>query len=559
MRAFTIVAACVLTIAAGDANAQSCPPPPAGIIGWWTGDGSTEDVANGNDGTNDGATFVPGVVNDAYRFDGSTSSVVVGNPAVLQLQTFSLVMWVTRADATVAGNANLPSPNTGELFCYGSGGYCLGLEGNGTLFLSKVGTSLVESTGAKITDTTPHLVAVTADAAGGDVIFYVDSVASPTASYAPGFTFTTNAAIGVVGDFQPPGAAGNFFGDIDELQVYDDALDASQILSIFNAGNLGTCRIIPHPLAVDANAVAGSNSNLNGVFEAGETVQISPEWLNEFPITQGLTGTASDLTGPAGPTYTIDDDKASYGNITSGGQKDCNGATGNCFLMTISGTRPAQHWDATFKETLAGTNPPRPFANNWPLHVGESFADVATSHQFYAFVENLFHNGVTGGCGGGDFCPSDPVTRAQMAVFLLKGEHGGTYAPPACSSTMFADVPCPGGTFVDWINQLATEGITGGCGNGNYCPDNSVTRGQMAVFLLKGEHGGDYVPPLCAATMFADVECPDAQFVDWINQLATEGITGGCGGGDYCPGDSVNRGQMAAFLVKTFGLVLYGP
>jgi hypothetical protein len=558
MKISTLVGVLALSATASFVHGQSCPPSPAGIVGWWTGDGSTKDVAYGNDATNDGATYAPGVVNEAFQFDGSTSAIVIGNPAVLQLQTFSIVMWMARADAAVAGNANLPSPNTGELFCYGSGGYCLGLEGNGTLFLSKVGTSLVESTGAKITDTTPHQVAVTADAVSGDVIFYVDSVASPTATYSPTYTFTTNVAIGVVGDLQPPGAAGNFFGDIDEIQVYDDALNASQILSIFNAGNLGTCRIIPHPLAVDVNAVTGSSSNVNGVFEAGETVQISPEWMNEFPSTQGITGTASSLTGPAGPTYTIDDDKASYGAIPSGGQHDCNGATVNCYLVTISGTRPSEHWDATFKEVLAGTNPPRPFANNWPLHVGESFPDVPTSHQFYAFIENLFHNGVTGGCGGGIFCPGDPVTRGQMAVFLLKGEHGGTYAPPACSSTMFADVPCPGAQFVDWINQLATEGITGGCGNGNYCPDSSVTRGQMAVFLLKGEHGGAYTPPACSATMFADVECPDAQFVDWINQLATEGITGGCGNGNYCPQDSVTRGQMAVFLVKTFGLVLYG-
>jgi hypothetical protein len=47
--------------------------------------------------------------------------------------------------------------------------------------------------------------------------------------------------------------------------------------------------------------------------------------------------------------------------------------------------------------------------------------------------------------------------------------------------------------------------------------------------------------------------------VDWINQLATEGITGGCGGGNYCPLDPVQRGQMAVFLTKTFGLILYGP
>jgi hypothetical protein len=79
------------------------------------------------------------------------------------------------------------------------------------------------------------------------------------------------------------------------------------------------------------------------------------------------------------------------------------------------------------------------------------------------------------------------------------------------------------------------------------------------VFLLKGEHGGAYVPPTCTATVFTDVVCPSAQFVNFINVLAAEGVTGGCGGGDYCPGNPVNRGQMSAFLVKTFGLLLYGP
>jgi hypothetical protein len=45
-------------------------------------------------------------------------------------------------------------------------------------------------------------------------------------------------------------------------------------------------------------------------------------------------------------------------------------------------------------------------------------------------------------------------------------------------------VPCPS-TFADWIEQLAAEGITGGCGGGNYCPNGASTRGQMAVFLTK--------------------------------------------------------------------------
>jgi hypothetical protein len=70
-----------------------------------------------------------------------------------------------------------------------------------------------------------------------------------------------------------------------------------------------------------------------------------------------------------------------------------------------------------------------------------------------------------------------------MAAFLLKTDQGAAYVPPACLGTVFADVPCQGGIFDPWIEDLAGRGITGGCGNGNYCPDDSVTRAQMAVFL----------------------------------------------------------------------------
>jgi hypothetical protein len=65
------------------------------------------------------------------------------------------------------------------------------------------------------------------------------------------------------------------------------------------------------------------------------------------------------------------------------------------------------------------------------------------------------------------------------------------------------------------------------------------------------------VPPNCLG-VFGDVACPST-FADWIEQLAAEGITAGCGGGNYCPDDPNIRGQMAVFLVKIFGLPLYGP
>ena len=114
-----------------------------------------------------------------------------------------------------------------------------------------------------------------------------------------------------------------------------------------------------------------------------------------------------------------------------------------------------------------------------------------------------------------------------MAVFLLKAEHGTSFTPPACVG-VFPDVPCSD-IFAAWIEALAAEGITAGCGGGNFCPANPVTRAQMAAFLLKVEHGAAYVPPACVP-LFADVLCPSL-FADWIEELYTEGITAGCAGG----------------------------
>jgi hypothetical protein len=159
---------------------------------------------------------------------------------------------------------------------------------------------------------------------------------------------------------------------------------------------------------------------------------------------------------------------------------------------------------------------------------------------------------LSGGCGNGKYCPDAEVTRAQMAVFLLKGMHGSGFTPPAVgASSGFTDVPV-GYWAAAWIKQLAAEGITGGCGTGVYCPDATITRAQMAVFLIKAKHGLAFTPPP-ATGVFTDV--PLGYWADrWIEQLALEAITGGCGTGIYCPDADVTRAQMAVFLVKTFNL-----
>ena len=111
------------------------------------------------------------------------------------------------------------------------------------------------------------------------------------------------------------------------------------------------------------------------------------------------------------------------------------------------------------------------------------FNDVPETNAFCRFIEELAARGVVGGCGGGNYCPNDPVTREQMAVFVLR-TLDPTLNPPACGTPVFADVPASSG-FCRWIEELARRGVVTGCGGGNYCPTDPVTREQMGVFISR--------------------------------------------------------------------------
>jgi S-layer family protein len=299
----------------------------------------------------------------------------------------------------------------------------------------------------------------------------------------------------------------------------------------------------PSSLAVDP---AG-----NGVLDPGASEQVRPSWWNRNGAAQALGGSAWGYSGPAGATYTVTDGSASYGTVANGAVQSC---TADCYHVSASPApgRPALHWDSYLGESLApeavGVH------SAWTLHVGGSFTDVSPASPFYRFIETLLHNGVNGGCGGTSYCPTLAFTRDEMARSLLVALHGAGYAPPACGTPVFADVPAAS-PYCPWIEELARRGVVGGCGGGNYCPTAGVNREQLPVFVLRTLDPA-LTPPPCGVPRFADVPA-GSPFCRWIEELARRGVVGGCGGASYCPTGIVSREQMAVFISASFGLRLY--
>jgi hypothetical protein len=108
--------------------------------------------------------------------------------------------------------------------------------------------------------------------------------------------------------------------------------------------------------------------------------------------------------------------------------------------------------------------------------------------------------------------------------------------------------------WADWIEEIASIGYVWGCGGGHFCPEGSILRKELAVFLLHTLEGTDYTPPP-AEGFFDDV--PGDLYMPWIDELARRGIATTCGGNNFCPDDVVTRSQMAVFVVRAFDLPIF--
>jgi hypothetical protein len=179
-----------------------------------------------------------------------------------------------------------------------------------------------------------------------------------------------------------------------------------------------------------------------------------------------------------------------------------------------------------------------------PTRAATPFTDIADS-QFRNDIDWAYNAGITSGCSATKFCPNAPVTRDQMASFLVR-----MFDLPGSAADSFGDDE--GNLHENSINALAASGITGGCAAGRYCPASTVTREQMASFISRA---ADLASSPTNPFYDDDFRAHEAD----INRLAAAGIGTGCGSYRFCPAQGVTRGQMVAFLHRVLAPVSPPP
>jgi hypothetical protein len=156
--------------------------------------------------------------------------------------------------------------------------------------------------------------------------------------------------------------------------------------------------------------------------------------------------------------------------------------------------------------------------------------------------------------------------RAEMAVFVERGDHGGGFVPGEPTQQVFADVALSS-WYAKWVTALWQDGYTAGCGTNPlmYCPEAGHTRAEAAVYFVRLRLGKDYQPGVATTTGYDDVTVGSNQpwYSRWIAAAEREGIVQACeddanrGDRRYRPTEGLTRSEGACMLYQAKGMT--GP
>jgi hypothetical protein len=179
------------------------------------------------------------------------------------------------------------------------------------------------------------------------------------------------------------------------------------------------------------------------------------------------------------------------------------------------------------------------------------FSDVPASNVHHASIDCMVWWQVANGTGPGTYNPSGQVNRGQMASFIARMIDATSKALPAATSDHFADDN--GSPHEANINRLAEAGIVGGRTDGTYGPNDTVSRGQMATFLVRAFQ---FVGPALSSTRDWFPDDNGSTHEANTNKAAEAGFAAGRADGSYAPNNVVTRDQMASFLARVLDLLV---
>jgi Concanavalin A-like lectin/glucanases superfamily len=232
----------------GTAIAQTCLQPPQGLVSWWPGEGDAADIADSNSGTlNGGAAFAPGIVGQAFSFNGSDASVDVPYNVNLNIQKeLTIDAWVMKTGP--CKNNCIVGLKQDDFVCCSSYRYGLLIfgipgvaPGRATLSFNTGSWEDVVISNTVLQDNVWYHLAGTYD--GQTAKIYVNGLLDNAVSKSGSIVPSTQGSLFIGQDEGGFGDEERFEGLIDELEIYRRALSAEEVAAIFSAGGTGKCKV----------------------------------------------------------------------------------------------------------------------------------------------------------------------------------------------------------------------------------------------------------------------------------------------------------------------------